>query len=73
MKMIVLTGYDCVEYREAAIVCGANGYVAEDRLNPGELETLITPGAAVITALVSYVVFSTVAHWLDRQRHHVGV
>jgi hypothetical protein len=32
-----------------------------------------SPGAAAITALVSYVVFAAVAHWLDRQRHHVTV
>ena len=40
-KVIILTGYDCVEYREAATRCGASGYVAKDSLNPGELETLI--------------------------------
>jgi hypothetical protein len=34
---------------------------------------LTSPGAAAITALVSYVVFAVVAHWLDQQRHHVAV
>ena len=32
-----------------------------------------SPGAAATTALVSYVVFAVVAHWLGRQRHHVAV
>jgi hypothetical protein len=32
-----------------------------------------SPGAAAITALVSYVVFAAVAHWLDRQREHDAV
>lgn len=33
----------------------------------------ISPGAAAITALVSYAVFAAVAQWLDRQRHHAAV
>jgi len=41
MKVIILTGFDSVEYREAAGRCRANGYIAKDSLNPGELETLI--------------------------------
>jgi two-component system response regulator YesN len=40
-KVIIMTGYDSVEYREAAIRCGTSGYIAKDSLNPGELETLI--------------------------------
>ncbi len=32
-----------------------------------------SPSSAAITALVSYAVFAVVAHWLDRQRHHVAV
>ena len=32
-----------------------------------------SPGAAAITALVSYFVFAVVAHWLDRQRHHAAI
>ncbi len=32
-----------------------------------------SPGAAAITALVSYVVFAVVAQWLDRQREHAAV
>lgn len=40
-KVIILTGYDSVEYRQAATRCGADGYIAKDCLNPGELQTLI--------------------------------
>ena len=40
-KVLIMTGFDSVEYREAAIRCGANGYIAKDFLNPGQLETLI--------------------------------
>jgi DNA-binding NarL/FixJ family response regulator len=40
-KVIIMTGYDSVEYREAAIRCGTNGYIAKDSLKPGQLETLI--------------------------------
>jgi len=40
-KVLIMTGFDSVEYREAAIRCGANGYIAKDSLNPGQLETLI--------------------------------
>ncbi len=40
-KVIILTGYDSVEYRQAATRCGANGYVAKGCLNPEELQTLI--------------------------------
>ena len=40
-KVVIMTGYDSVEYREAAIRCRANGYIAKDSLNPGQLETLI--------------------------------
>jgi hypothetical protein len=32
-----------------------------------------SPGAAAITALVSYGVFAAVVQWLDRQRKHAGV
>ncbi len=32
-----------------------------------------SPGAAAITALVSYVVFAAVAQWLDRRRKHVAI
>jgi len=41
MKVVIITGYDSVEYREAAIRSGAMGYVAKDSLNPEQLETLI--------------------------------
>jgi len=40
-KIIIMTGYDSMEYREAAIGCGANGYIAKDSLNKGQVETLI--------------------------------
>ena len=40
-KVIIMTGFDSVEYREAAIRCGAEGYFAKDSLDPGQLETLI--------------------------------
>ena len=40
-KVVILTGFDSVEYREAAIRCRANGYIAKDSLTPGQLETLI--------------------------------
>jgi hypothetical protein len=33
----------------------------------------VSPGAAAVTALVSYVVFAAVAQWLDRQRHHAAL
>jgi hypothetical protein len=32
-----------------------------------------SPGAAAITALVSYGVFAAVVQWLDRQRKHAAV
>jgi len=40
-KVIIMTGFDSVEYREAAIRFGAEGYFAKDALNKGQLETLI--------------------------------
>ena len=40
-KIIIMTGYDSVEYREAAVRYGANGYIAKDSLNRVQLETLI--------------------------------
>jgi DNA-binding NarL/FixJ family response regulator len=40
-KVIIMTGFDSVEYREAAIRCGAKGYFAKDALNTEQLETLI--------------------------------
>ena len=40
-KVVIMTGYDCVEYREAATRCGANGYLAKDSFKPEELEKLI--------------------------------
>jgi len=40
-KVIIMTGYDSVEYREAAVRCGASGYIDKDSLNRGQLEKLI--------------------------------
>jgi YesN/AraC family two-component response regulator len=43
MKVIIMTSYDSVEYREAAVRCGANGYIDKDSLNSEQLEKLIKP------------------------------
>ena len=40
-KVIIMTGFDSVEYREAATRFGAEGYFAKDALNKEQLETLI--------------------------------
>jgi DNA-binding NarL/FixJ family response regulator len=40
-KVIIMTSYDSMEYREAAIRYGANGYISKDSLNPGQLEKLV--------------------------------
>ena len=40
-KVIIMTGYDSVEYREAATRCGANGYLAKDSYKLEQLEKLI--------------------------------
>jgi DNA-binding NarL/FixJ family response regulator len=45
-KVIIMTGYDSVDYREAATRCGANGYIAKDSLTPGQIEKLVKSIAA---------------------------
>jgi len=40
-KVIIMTSYDSVEYREAATRYGANGYLAKDSCKPEQLEKLI--------------------------------
>jgi DNA-binding NarL/FixJ family response regulator len=39
--VIIMTSYDSVEYREAAIRCRANGYITKDSLTPGQIEKLV--------------------------------
>ena len=45
-KVIIMTNYDSVEYREAATRCGANGYIAKDSLTPGQIEKLVKSAVA---------------------------
>ena len=45
-KVIIMTSYDSVEYREAATRCGANGYIAKDSLTPGQIEKLVKSAVA---------------------------
>ena len=40
-KVIILTGYDVPEYREAATQCGACCFLAKDSLNMEQVETLV--------------------------------
>jgi len=40
-KVIILTSYDTVEYRQAAAQCGASSFMAKDALNFGQVETLV--------------------------------
>jgi DNA-binding NarL/FixJ family response regulator len=40
-KVIILTGHDILEYREAATRCGANGFITKDSLNTGQAEELV--------------------------------
>ena len=44
--VIIMTSYDSVEYREAAIRCGANGYITKDSLTPGQIEKLVKSAVA---------------------------
>ncbi len=37
IKVMILTGYDILEYREAAIRSGADGFVAKDSLGQVEM------------------------------------
>jgi DNA-binding NarL/FixJ family response regulator len=40
-RVIIVTGYDCPEYREAAIRCEADGYIEKDSLNPAQVEHIV--------------------------------
>jgi DNA-binding NarL/FixJ family response regulator len=40
-KVIILTNHDTLEYREAAIRCGANCFITKASLNWEQLETLV--------------------------------
>jgi DNA-binding NarL/FixJ family response regulator len=40
-KVVILTSYDSLEYREAAIRCGANCFMSKDSMNWQQIETLI--------------------------------
>jgi len=40
-KVIILTSHDTLEYREAAIRCGANCFITKASLNWEQLETLV--------------------------------
>ena len=40
-KVIILTSHDTLEYREAAIRCGANCFITKGSLNWEQLETLV--------------------------------
>ncbi len=40
-KVIILTGHDIPEYREAATRCGANAFITKDSLNAGQVEELV--------------------------------
>ena len=41
MKVVILTNYDILEYREAAIRSGANSFLTKDSLNWEHLENLV--------------------------------
>ena len=41
IKVIILTSYDILEYREAAIRCGANSFVTKDSLDWEQIEKLV--------------------------------
>ena len=41
ISVIIVTGHDILEYREAAIQCGATCFFSKDSLNWREIETLI--------------------------------
>ena len=41
IKVIILTGHDILEYREAAARCGADAFVTKDSLTSGQIEELV--------------------------------
>lgn len=40
-KVIILTGHDILEYREAATRCGADAFIIKDFLKPEQIEELV--------------------------------
>jgi len=40
-RVVILTSYDSLEYREAAIRCGANCFISKDSMNWQQIETLV--------------------------------
>jgi two-component system, response regulator YesN len=40
-RVVMVTGYDVPEYREASIRCGADGYIEKDALNPAQVEKVV--------------------------------
>jgi DNA-binding NarL/FixJ family response regulator len=40
-KVVILTSYDSLEYREAAMRCGANCFIPKDSINWQQIETLV--------------------------------
>ena len=48
-KVIILTSYDTLEYREAAARCGATCFIAKDSLNFGQVEMLVTSALSGLT------------------------
>jgi DNA-binding NarL/FixJ family response regulator len=40
-KVVILTSYDSLEYREAAIRCGANCFISKDSLSWQQIKNLI--------------------------------
>ena len=41
ISVVIVTSHDLPEYREAAVRCGANGFLPKDSLDWGEIETLV--------------------------------
>jgi len=41
VKVVLMTGFDSPEYREAAIRRGADGYIDKNSLNPGQVEKMV--------------------------------
>ena len=41
IKVIILTSYDILEYREAAIRCGASSFITKDSLDWEQIEKLV--------------------------------
>jgi DNA-binding NarL/FixJ family response regulator len=41
ISVVIVTSHDIPEYREAAVRCGANGFLPKGSLDWGEIETLV--------------------------------